>query len=190
MLHQFQTKDFSVYYKLINNIRNWNLISKKTKKQNKKTIGKNKHALVMSTTANNLGLTKHSAHFLHYNDVIMSSMASEITGVAIVCSTVGSGADQRKHHQWRHNGRDGVSNHHPHCLLNRLSSAHQRKHHSSTSLAFVRGIHRWRMNSPHKKPVTRKMFAFDDVIMTVRRPIALFPRWRMESFGKKNYNEY
>ena len=40
----------------------------------------------------------------------------------------------------------------------------QRKHKSSASLAFVRGIHRWPVNSPHKGPVTRKMFSFDDVI--------------------------
>ena len=45
------------------------------------------------------------------------------------------------------------------------SVADQRKHQSSASLAFVRGIHRWPMNSPHKWPVTRKMFPFDDVIM-------------------------
>ena len=45
------------------------------------------------------------------------------------------------------------------------SGAHQRKHQSSVSLAFVRGIHRWPVNSPHKGPVTRKMFPFDDVIM-------------------------
>ena len=36
------------------------------------------------------------------------------------------------------------------------SRADQRKHQSSTSLAFVRGIHRWPVNSPHKGPVTRK----------------------------------
>ena len=45
------------------------------------------------------------------------------------------------------------------------SSADRRKHQSSTSLAFVWGIHRWPVNSPHKWPVTRKMFPFDDVIM-------------------------
>ena len=45
------------------------------------------------------------------------------------------------------------------------SGADQRKHHSSASLAFVRGIHRWPVNSPHKWPVTRKMFPFDDVIV-------------------------
>ena len=32
---------------------------------------------------------------------------------------------------------------------------------------FVRGIHRGPVNSPHKWPVTRKMFPFDDVIMKI-----------------------
>ena len=45
------------------------------------------------------------------------------------------------------------------------SGADQRKHESSASLAFVRGIHRGPVNSPHKWPVTRKMFPFDDIIM-------------------------
>ena len=45
------------------------------------------------------------------------------------------------------------------------SGGDQRKHQSSTSLAFVWGIHWWPVNSPHKWPVTRKMFPFDDVIM-------------------------
>ena len=45
------------------------------------------------------------------------------------------------------------------------SGTDDRKHQSSASLAFVRGIHRWSVNSPHKGPVTRKMFPFDDVIM-------------------------
>ena len=74
--------------------------------------------------------------FRHYNDVIMTAMVSQITGVSIGCSTVCSGADQRKHQ-------------------------------SSASLAFVRGIHRWPVNSPHKWPVTRKMFPFDDVIVNI-----------------------
>ena len=45
------------------------------------------------------------------------------------------------------------------------SDAVQRNHQSSASLAFVWGIHRGSVNSPHKGPVTRKMFPFDDVIM-------------------------
>ena len=77
------------------------------------------------------------SYFFHHNDVIMSVMTSQLTGVSIGCSTVCSGVDQRKHQ-------------------------------SSASLAFVRGIHRWTVDSPHKgqvTPVTRKMFPFDDVIM-------------------------
>ena len=70
----------------------------------------------------------------HYNDVIMGRIASQITSLTIVYSTVYSDADQRKHN-------------------------------SSASLAFVRWIHRGPVNSPHKWPVTRTMFPFDDVIM-------------------------
>ena len=61
--------------------------------------------------------------------------------------------------QWRHNGRDSVSNHQPHdCLLNRLFRRRSKK----TSKLRVTGLC---VNSPHKWPVTRKMFPFDDVIM-------------------------
>ena len=70
----------------------------------------------------------------HYSDIIMGTIASQITSLTIVYSTVYSDADQRKHQ-------------------------------SSTSLAFVWGIHRGPVNSPHKWPVTRKMFPFNEVIM-------------------------
>ena len=70
----------------------------------------------------------------NYDDVIMSAIASQITSLTIVYSTVYSDADQRNYQ-------------------------------SSASLAFVWGIHRGPVNSPHKWPVTRKMFPFDDVIM-------------------------
>ena len=46
-----------------------------------------------------------------------------------------------------------------------IQNADQRKHQSSASLAFERGIHRWPVNSPQKGPATWKMFPFDDVIM-------------------------
>ena len=64
----------------------------------------------------------------------MGAIASQITSLATVYSTVYSDADQRKHQD-------------------------------SASLAFVRGNHRGPVNSPHKWPVTRKIFPFDDVIM-------------------------
>ena len=50
------------------------------------------------------------------------------------------------------------------------SDVNQRKHQSSASLAFVREIHRGPVNFPHKWPVTRKMFPFDDVIMSIQYP--------------------
>ena len=68
--------------------------------------------------------------------------------------------------QWRHNGRDGVSNHQPHhCLLNRLFGRRSKK----TSKLRVTGL--CAVNSPvtgefsAQKPVTQKMFPFDDVTM-------------------------
>ena len=65
---------------------------------------------------------------LHYNDVIMGTIAYQITSLTIVYSIVYSDVDQRKHQ-------------------------------SSASLAFVRGIHKW--------PVKRKIFPFDDVVMVI-----------------------
>ena len=57
------------------------------------------------------------------------------------------------------------------------SDADQRKHQSSASLAFVWGIHRGPVSSPHKGPVTRKMFPFDDVIMksAMHRDLLVLP---------------
>ena len=80
---------------------------------------------------------------------------------------------------WRHNDRDGVSNYQPTIVYSTVySGADQRKHQSSASLAFVRRIHRWPVNSPHKEPVTRKMFPFDDVIRYVTRlPPNIVIKW-------------
>ena len=75
---------------------------------------------------------------VHNGDIIMRTMASQITSLSIVRPSVCSGADQRKHQ-------------------------------NSTSLAFVRGIHLWPVNSSHKGPVTQKIFSFDDVIMIISR---------------------
>ena len=64
-------------------------------------------------------------------------------------------------------GANGVSNHQPHhCLLNRLFRRRWKKTSKLRVIGFVRGIHRWPVNSPHKWPVTRKMFPFDDVIIS------------------------
>ena len=59
--------------------------------------------------------------------------------------------------QWRHNERDGVSNTDIPIVCSTLcSGTDQRKYQSSASLAFVRGIHRWQVDSPHKGLVTRE----------------------------------
>ena len=65
------------------------------------------------------------------------------------------------------------------------SDADQRKHQSSASLAFVRWIHRGPVNSPHKWPVTRKMFPFDDVIMwRARTRYTIYHDWWLYGRGK------
>ena len=75
--------------------------------------------------------------------------------------------------QWHHNEHEGVSDHQPTIVYSTVySGADQRNHQSSAALAFVRGNHRWKANSPHKGPVTWKMFPFDDVIMRF-----LWPFW-------------
>ena len=62
------------------------------------------------------------------------------------------------------------------------SCTDQRKHQSSASLAFAGGFHGWPVNSPHKWPVTQKMFSFYDVIMT--NPTVPYPT--MHHFITKN----
>ena len=61
------------------------------------------------------------------------------------------------------------------------SGTDQRKHQSSASLASVQGIHRWPVNSPHKWPVTRKMFPFDDVILYAPNFMYFVPGTECES---------
>ena len=92
----------------------------------------------------------------HYHDVIMGVIASQITSLTIVYSTV-------------------------------YSDAVQRKHQSSASLAFVWGIHREPVNSPHKWPATRKMFPFDDVIMTLTQ-FHLKTNVPQQSFKRNHYS--
>ena len=72
--------------------------------------------------------------FIHYNIIIMSAMASQITRLTIIYSAFYSGEDQRK--------------------KSKLCVTGLRAENSP-----------WPVNSPHKGPVTREMFPFDDVIM-------------------------
>ena len=68
--------------------------------------------------------------------------------------------------QWRHNDHDGVSNHQTRgCLLNRLFRRRSKKTSKLRITGLCAGNSPGPVNSPHKGPVTRKMFPFDDVIM-------------------------
>ena len=78
----------------------------------------------------------------HYVDVIMTTMASQITSLTVVYSIVYSGTDQKKTSKLRVTGL---------CAGNSPGP----------------------VNSPHKGPVTRKMFPFDDVIMGKLGPDSL-----------------
>ena len=66
------------------------------------------------------------------------------------------------------------------------SCADQRKHQSSASLAFVRGIHRWPANSPHKGPVTRKIL---QILQNKAKRITTGspPRTYNETLYRQNY---
>ena len=65
---------------------------------------------------------------------------------------------------WRHNDHNGVSNHQPHhCLLKRLFRRISRKTSKLRITGLCMGNSPGPVNSPHKGPVTRKMFPFDDV---------------------------
>ena len=62
---------------------------------------------------------------------------------------------------WRHKEHDGVSNHLClDCLLNSLFRCRSKKTPNLCVTGFVRGIHLWPVDSPHKGPVTWKMFPF------------------------------
>ena len=69
--------------------------------------------------------------------------------------------------QWRHNDHDSVSNHQPPgCLLNLLFRRRSKKTSKLRVTGLCVGNSSGPVNSPHKGPVTRKMFPFGDVIMT------------------------
>ena len=69
--------------------------------------------------------------------------------------------------RWRHNDHAGVSNHQPHgCLLNRLFRRRWKKTSKLCVTGLCAGNSPGPVNSLHKGPVTRKMFPFDDVILT------------------------
>ena len=149
---------------------------------------------------------RHPKLSVHYNDVIMNAMASQITSLTIVYSTDCSGADQRKHQSSASlTFVTGIDR----CMMTSSNGnifrvtcplcgeftgpgefLRQRPVTRSSDVFFELRVNKrlskqmqgwwfetpasslWRhcngpMNSPHKGPAMRKMFPFDDVIMSL-----------------------
>ena len=71
---------------------------------------------------------------------------------------------------WRHNERDGVSNHQRlNCLLNRLFRHKSKKTSQLRVTSLCEGNPPVAGGSPHNGPVTRKMFPFGDVFMDLEK---------------------
>ena len=80
--------------------------------------------------------------------------------VSVYCCHVWNAVTPSNHSRWFAIQSNNIT---MHKIATFHSGADQRKYQRSASLAFVRGIHRWPVNSPHKRPVTQKMSLFDDV---------------------------
>ena len=123
------SRDFQDFFSILIIVHWWYLVRHKYTFPSY-TIHRHEHAAIcwdsFTRTTTTFPYWGVIAMGVHYNDVIMGAIASQITNSTIIYSTVYS---------------------------------------SAASLAFVRGIHRWPVNSLHKWPVTQKMFPFDDVIM-------------------------
>ena len=95
---------------------------------------------------------------------------------------------------WRHNGHDGVSNHQPHgCLLNCLFRRGSKKTPKLRVTGLCVGKSPGPVNSPHKGPVTRKMFPFDNVIMELalwRLPIPGYSQSQCHLRKKEHVAKY
>ena len=92
------------------------------------------------------------AHYCHYGCVIMSAMASQITGISIVYTTV--------------------------CLFRRRSKETPKL----PVTGLCGGMHRWPVNSSHQRPVTRKIFPFDDVIIVPYGIDCWLDSWYLDKF--------
>ena len=94
--------------------------------------------------------------------LIFSSLAASQIGISL---------------RWRHNGHDSVSNHQlHHCLRNRLVGCRSKKTSKLRVTGLCVGNSPETGEFPHKWPVTRKMFPFDDVIMST-------PKWHSHGYG-------
>ena len=85
---------------------------------------------------------------------------------------------------WRHNGCGSVSNHQPHdCLLSRLFRRRSKKTSKLRVTGLCAGSSPGTGEFPHKWPVTRKIFPFDDVIKLCVAFELIRAWWRIPTSG-------
>ena len=111
---------------------------------------------------------KHCAHRLWFVVLCLTLVPVDFTYILYLCTRSSEATQENTGKSMKRQYRDVIMG----AIASQITSlaivysafysgADQRKHQSFVSLAFMRGIHR----GPHKWPVTRKMFPFDDVIM-------------------------
>ena len=103
------------------------------------------HNVIIKVTSQYL-ISDHLIRGSHYNDVLMTTMAFQITQ--------------------------------PHGCFNRLFRCRSKKTSKLRVTGLCAGNSPGPVNSPHKVPVTQKMFPFDDVIMVN----SLAPWWRGSNY--------
>ena len=102
--------------------------------------------------------------------------------------------------QWRHNGRDGVSNHQPYdCLLDRLFRRISKKTPKIRVTGLCAGNSPVTGECPAQMASNAEMFPFDDVIMFFTidatwgsfywHGLTLFPAWIINHMPSKVWNE-
>ena len=108
-------------------------------------------------------------NFIHENhEMLFPIYALTSTAVYLSHGVITSHGKSWTTLQWRHNDHDCVSNHQPRgCLLNRLFRRRSKKTSKLRVTGLCVGNSPGPGNSPHKGPVTRKIFPFDDVIMII-----------------------
>ena len=117
-----------------------------------------------------LYLFLYSYKFLYFGEIVTSLSMTTNSPTTLV---------PEKTLRWRHNGRDSVSDHQPcDCLLYRLFRHRSKK----TTKLRVTGLCVGNspgtpVNSPHKWPVTRKMFPFDDIILIIVVITCYYNHW-------------
>ena len=90
--------------------------------------------------------------------------------------------------RWRHNELDGVADHQPHdCLLSRLFGRRSKETPKLRVTGLCAGNSPGTGEFPAQRPVTRKMFPFDDVIMIFVAVIAKLVIWLVCSTSVFHY---